>query len=285
MMSTATIAAPVERRGLSAAGIIRAEWIKLRTVRSTLWCYGLLILLIVGVGLLVAALSDFGGLPVTGDAARSLVVSLSTGGLNVAVLIVAVLGSLIITGEYSTGMIRSTFAAVPQRTGAIAAKAAVLASTTFVATSVGIWLAALVTWPILEGKGVEVQLTDPSVFMPMLGGAVYVTMIALLAFGFGTMLRSTAGALATVLGLIMVAPLILQLLAALTQAEWVANVYALLPQIAGGSLFTFAGENALQAPAQEGVITLNGWGAFGVLAAWDAIVLAAALVLVKRRDA
>lgn len=283
MMSTATIAAPIKRRGLSAAGILRAEWIKLRTVRSTVWCYGLLILLIVGVGLLVAALSDFGGMPVTGDAARSLVVSLSTGGLNVVVLIVAVLGSLIITGEYSTGMIRSTFAAVPQRTGAIAAKAAVLASTTFAATSVGIWLAALVTWPILEGKGVEVQLTDPSVFMPMLGGAVYVTMIALLAFGFGTMLRSTAGALATVLGLIMVAPLILQLLAALTQAEWVTNVYALLPQIAGGSLFTFVGESA-PAPVQQG-ITLNGWGAFGVLAAWDAIVLAVALVLVKRRDA
>ncbi|HWL01642.1 MAG TPA: ABC transporter permease, partial [Microbacteriaceae bacterium] len=156
ILSTAT---PVTGR-LSAAGIIRSEWIKLRTVRSTLWCYGLLVLLIVGVGVLIASLSDFGGGTVAGESARSIVVGMNTAGLNIAVLIVAVLGSLIITGEYSTGMIRSTFGAVPHRTGALAAKAVVLAATTFVATSVGLWLSALVTWPILASKGVEVQLGD-----------------------------------------------------------------------------------------------------------------------------
>ncbi len=284
-MSTATITAPTKVTGrLTAAGIVRSEWIKLRTVRSTVWCYGLLIVLVVGVGLLISSLGDFGTGDITGDAAGSIVVTAATAGLNIAVLIVAVLGSLIITGEYSTGMIRSTFAAVPKRTGALAAKAAVLAASTFVATSAGIWLSALVTWPILAGKGVEVDLGDSAVFMPLLGGAVYVTMIALLAFGFGTILRSTAGSLATVLGLLMVAPLILQLLGGLTHAEWVTDLGSLLPRDAGGQLFAFAGPSVIPTPSSGG-LDLNGWGGFGVLAAWDVIVLAVALIQVKRRDA
>lgn len=285
-MTAATApASTTVREKLSAAGIIRSEWIKLRTVRSTLWCYSLLILLLVGAGILIASFIDLGGTSITGDAAGSAVVGITTAGLNVAVLIVAVLGSLIITGEYATGMIRSTFAAVPHRTGALAAKAVVLAATTFVATSVGIWLSALVAWPILSGKGVEVQLGDPAVFLPLLGGAVYVTMIALLAFGFGTIMRSTAGALATVLGLILVAPTLLQLLGVLTQAEWASTIGALLPQNAGSQLYSYDGASAFAAPSADDGLTLNGWGGFGVLAAWDAIVLGVALILAKRRDA
>ena len=271
---------------LSAAGVIRSEWIKLRSVRSTIWCYGLLILLVIGVGVLISSFSDFGGRAVTGDSARSIVVSVNTAGLNISVLIVAVLGALIITGEYSTGMIRSTFAAVPRRTGAIAAKAIVLAVSTFIATSVGIWGSALATWPILAGKDVEVQLGEPSVFMPLLGGAVYVTMIALLAFGFGIILRSTAGTLATVLGLLLVAPIIVQLLSSLTQgADWVTTVSALLPGSAGGKLFGYASDSVASVGDTGGGLVLNGWGGFGVLAAWDVVVLAIAMILVKRRDA
>lgn len=275
---------PPMRAKLSAAGVIRSEWIKLRTVRSTLWCYGILILLIAGIGVLVASLSDVGAAGLTGDAAGSLVVGLNTVGLNIAVLIVAVLGSLIITGEYSTGMIRSTFAAVPGRTGALAAKGFVLAVSTFVATSVGIWLSVLVSTPILAGKGVDVDLADPAVFLPLLGGAVYVAMIALLAFGFGALLRNTAGALAMVLGIMLIAPLILQMLAGLVQADWVTSISTLLPQSAGGHLFAFDGGGTV-APTASGALTLNGWGGFGVLAAWDALVLASAWILVKRRDA
>lgn len=284
-MATATAPAPAAVRGqLSAVGVLRSEWIKLRTVRSTLWCYGLLIVFIVGLGILVASLSDFGSDGMTGDEAGSTVVGILTGGVIVAVLIVAVLGSLVVTGEYSTGMIRSTFAAVPHRTGALAAKAVVLAATTFAATSAGIWLCALMIWPILSNRGVEVQLGDPSVFLPLLGGALYVTMIALLALGFGTILRSTAGALATVLGIIMIAPVILQLLGGLTQAEWVSDIGALLPQNAGSHLYAYGGEQPITTAPNEG-LTLNGWQAFGVLAAWDGLVGAVALMLVKRRDA
>jgi ABC-2 type transport system permease protein len=294
--SPAVAARPAVGASLCAAGIVRSEWIKLRTVRSSLWCYGLLIVSIVGIGALIASLADLhngalaGGaalgtdMVIDGDPARAIVVGLNTGGLHVAVLIVAVLGCLIITGEYSTGMIRSTFAAAPQRTGAVTAKAIVLAVTAFVATTVGIWLSALVSWPILAGKHIAVDLGAPSVFLPLLGGALYITMIALLAFGFGTILRSTAGALATVLGLMLVAPVILQLLSALTHAEWVSNVSALLPQNAGSHLFEYQNPSAF-GPAESAGWTLNGWEGFGVLLAWVVVVLGIALIRVKRRDA
>lgn len=297
MTTTPAVAArPAVGGSLSAAGIVRSEWIKLRTVRSTLWCYGMLIVLVVGVGTLIASLANFGdgdypggGAPlgngtITGDAAGSIVVGLNTAGLNVAVLIVAVLGSLIITGEYSTGMIRSTFTAAPRRTGALTAKGVVLAVTAFVATTIGVWLSALITWPILSGKHIDVELGDPSVFLPLLGGAVYITMIALLAFGFGTILRSTAGSLATVLGLMLVAPIILELLSALTGARWVAHVSELLPQNAGSYLFAYDGASVFGPSNPDGWIT-NGWQGFGVLVAWNLVVLGIALVRVKRRDA
>jgi ABC-2 type transport system permease protein len=293
--SSAVAARPAVGASLSAAGIVRSEWIKLRTVRSTLWCYGLLIVLVVGVSTLIASLAnfgdgDFGGAPlgsgvaITGDAAGSIVVGLNTAGLNIAVLIVAVLGSLIITGEYSTGMIRSTFAAAPKRTGALTAKGLVLAATAFLATVVGVWLSALITWPILSGKSIAVQLGDPYVFLPLLGGAVYITMIALLAFGFGAILRSTAGSLATVLGLMLVAPVILQLLGAITNARWVSHVSELLPQNAGSHLFDYRGASAFGG-SDPGSWVTNGWQGFGVLAAWNLVVLGVALIRVKRRDA
>lgn len=297
MTTTQITSAPATLgKPLSASGIVRSEWIKLRTVRSSLWCYGLLIVAIVGIGLLIASLSNFhneelpggGNLPagasIGGDLARSIVVGLNTGGLHVAVLIAAVLGCLIITGEYSTGMIRSTFAAVPRRTGALAGKAIVLAVTMFLATAVGIWVSAIVTWPILSGKHVAVDLGEPSVFLPLIGGALYITMIALLAFGFGTILKSTAGALATVLGLILVAPVILELLSALTHAKWVSNVSALLPQNAGSHLFEYKNMNPF-GPSDAGGWSLNGWEGFGVLLAWLVVVLGFALIRVKRRDA
>lgn len=294
MTTAQTIEAPaVLGSQLSASGIVRSEWIKLRTVRSSLWCYGLLIASVVGIGVLVASLAnvrveavhDGAAVAITGDLARDIVASTSTDGLHLAVLIVAVLGSLIITGEYSTGMIRATFGAVPRRTGALAGKAVVLAVTTFVAALIGIWTSALITWPILAAKNVAVELGEPSVFLPLIGGALYLTMIALLAFALGTILRSTAGALATVLGLILVAPVILEILRALTEATWVANVSAVLPQNAGSHLFTYGDGGGGFGPSAPGAWTLNGWQGFAVLLAWDVVLLAIALIQVKRRDA
>jgi ABC-2 type transport system permease protein len=289
-MTTTTTTADLTGAHLTFPRIVRSEWIKLRTIRSTVWCYGLIILLTIGFGLLGAAAGSTSGTP-TAEASRQATVLVGTIGVSFSQLIVAVLGVLIISGEYSTGMIRSTFTAVPGRLSAIFAKLAVLAVTTFVVSFVAIWLTALTTAPILSGKGYDVQLSDSSVFMPMLGGSIYLTLVAVLAFTIGTILRSSAGGIASALGLLLVLPIIAGIASSVTRAVWISNVAAFLPSSAGGQLYTYATAadttQAAQrgAPTVSGAITLDGWQGFLVLLAWVVAGLIVATILIKRRDA
>lgn len=278
--SPASAASAVTHARLSFPGVVRSEWIKLRTVRSTLWCYGIMIVLSVGFGLL--ATRREGTEAVTGAAANGLVVSVDTVGVTIGELILAVLGVLVISGEYGTGMIRSTFAAVPKRIPAVLAKAVVLALTTFVVSLVSIWLTVLVTTPILSGADVSVDIGDSSVFMPLLGGSVFLTLIALLAFSFGLLLRSTAAGISATFGLLLVLPILTEVVYRLTNLNWLQNVSTVLPGSAGGNLYAYG--TSVQA-STSGLLTLNGWGGFFILLAWVVVIGGIASVLVKRRDA
>ena len=121
------------KMNLSFPRVVRSEWIKLRTLRSTVWSFAIIVLLTVGFGLLLAATFDTSTSAIVGvDAENSFAVSVATLGVNFTQLVAAVLGVLIISGEYTTGMIRSTFAAVPTRLPAFFAKVLVLAVSTFV---------------------------------------------------------------------------------------------------------------------------------------------------------
>jgi len=113
--------------GLTFGGILRSEWIKLRSLRSTIWCYSILVAITFGLGLLFAAAltSQADGMPLNHDAQQAFVVQVATLSISLSQLVVVVLGALVITGEYGTGMIRSTFAAVPSRVPAVVAKALV----------------------------------------------------------------------------------------------------------------------------------------------------------------
>jgi ABC-2 type transport system permease protein len=289
-MTTTTTAADLTGAHLTFPRIVRSEWIKLRTIRSTVWCFGLIILLTIGFALLGASAGAPTGHP-DAEASRQATVLVGTIGVSFSQLIIGVLGVLIISGEYSTGMIRATFTAVPGRLSAIFAKLAVLAVTTFVVSIVAIWLAALITAPILSGKGYDVQLSDPAVYMPLLGGSVYLTLIAILSFAIGSILRSSAGGIATALGLLLVLPIIANIAARVTNAVWISNVGAFLPASAGGQLYTYATaanttvEQQRGAPVLSGAITLDGWQGFFVLLAWTVAGLIIATILVKRRDA
>lgn len=290
-MTTATLS-PGRLDGirLTFGGAMHSEWIKLRSLRSTVWCYGLVVLLTVGFGLLLAlTFSRQSGSPLPDAGQHHLQVQLATLGVNFTQLIVAVLGVLVIGGEYGTGMIRSTFIAVPGRLGAFFAKAIVLAVTTFVVGIVSIVLAAVVAWPVASGKGVTVSPFDPSVLMPLLGGAGYLTLIAVLAFGFGSILRNSAGGIATILGLVLVVPTVLQIISGLTKATWVANVAAFLPSTAGGRLFEYVDPSTVSETADQsakaGLVYLEPWQGGLVLLAWVAAGLILGAVLTKRRDA
>jgi len=287
--STLTPATPtassLDHIRLRFTGIVRSEWIKLRSLRSTMWCYGLIVLLTIGFGLLLALTITVPQQTTSADQQNAALVQVATLGVNFTQLIVAVLGALVITGEYSTGMIRSTFAAAPGRLGAYIGKALVLAVSTFVVGLISIVGAGLVALPVLVGKGVHPDMFDWSVLLPLIGGAGYLTLIALLAFTFGSILRASAGAIASVLGLLLVVPTILQIVSSLTRAAWIQNISAFLPSTAGGKIFGYQAATAAPAASTPGVVDLTSWEGLAVLIGWVVVFGIIGAVLLKRRDA
>ncbi len=288
--------APSHRQSnVSFLRVVNSEWIKLRTLRSTLWSFAIIVLLTVGFGLLLAGTFDnSSSADLDLDSQNSFAVSVATLGVNFTQLVAAVLGVLIISGEYTTGMIRSTFAAVPRRLPAFFAKVLVLAVSTFVVGLFSIVVTALVTIPILSSKGINANLLDGEVMRALLGGAGYLTLIAILAFGFGAILRSSAGGIASALGLILVLPPILSIVSALTNATWVQNVSVFLPSDAGSQMFALGGGAAFgggpprpggATEAASDLLTLDATQGLLVLLAWVVVLLVTAAVLTKRRDA
>ncbi|MEP6844000.1 MAG: ABC transporter permease subunit [Pseudolysinimonas sp.] len=287
---------------LSFGGELRSEWIKLRTLRSTLWCYVIIVVLTIGLGLLIAS-----ALPVptgaaasttaTHDVQQSTWVTVSTLGISFAQLVSAVLGALVITGEYGTGMIRSTFAAVPKRLPAVVAKALVFGVTTFLVSLVALVATALVTAPLLPAKNITPDFGDGKIWLALVGGAGYVALIGLLAFGIGLIIRNSAGGIAAALGLVLVVPTIFQVLSLVTRAEWPANIAAFLPSSAGAKLYAYPGAVAESlAPSRPGspaataasavnTITLDSWQGLLVLLGWVVVAFIIGAILVKRRDA
>ncbi len=195
--------------GLTFARVVASEWVKFRTLRSTVWTLVVTVLLMVGIAVLAAWGMTEGG--AGGDSTVGAFAT--TAGVNVAQLSVAVLGVLIITGEYTTGMVRSTFAAVPHRLPALAAKAIVLVATVLVVGAVSVALAYVATLPFLSGTALQIDLADGETLRVLGGTPLYLAGIALLSLAFGALLRHSAGALAAVLGLLLV----------------VENVFALIP--------------------------------------------------------
>lgn len=266
---------------LSFPHLVRSEWIKLRSIRSTFWCYAILVLVTIGMAALVGANTNSGGDQMPTDIANGTLVNVNTVGVLLSSLVVGVLGVLIITGEYGTGQVRSTFTADPRRTGVILAKAVVLAVTTFVVSAVATWIGVLISLPLLAGNGVEPEIGNPSVFLPILGSSVYLTLLALLAYGIGLLVRSSAGGIAITLGILLVLPVILSLMAGLMNLEWPVNIMKFLPDQAGSQLFAYSYDG--QEASQDDIV-LNGWGGFGVLAAEVLVVGALALTVARRRD-
>jgi ABC-type transport system involved in multi-copper enzyme maturation permease subunit len=266
---------------LSFPHLVRSEWIKLRSIRSTFWCYAILVLVTIGMAALVGANTNSGGDQMPTDIANGTLVNVNTVGVLLSSLVVGVLGVLIITGEYGTGQVRSTFTADPRRTGVILAKAVVLAVTTFVVSAVATWIGVLISLPLLAGNGVEPEIGSPSVFLPILGSSVYLTLLALLAYGIGLLVRSSAGGIAITLGILLVLPVVLSLMAGLMNLEWPINIMKFLPDQAGSQLFAYSYDG--QEASQDDIV-LNGWGGFGVLAAEVLVVGALALTVARRRD-
>ncbi len=294
MSTTTTRVEATTRHDLSLGAIVHSEWIKLRSIRSTWWLLTLMVVITVGIGIQMSASTSFiwleGGMSQAGQQAAG--VNAITSAVDLNLLVVCVLGVLVIVGEYSSGMIRSSFAAVPRRVPVLLAKALVLAGAVLVVGAVALAITIPISVAILAGNGVDVRLDDVDYWRGMIGGIVYLALIALIAFGLGAIFRSTVGGIAASIGLVLIVPIGLGLAAGgLADQVWLQNATRLLPFNLGRALYTHPGQDdyvtlgAEAEPAPSGLWALEPWqGAIG-LAAWAVVVFAVAIVAVRRRDA
>ncbi|MCS7483435.1 ABC transporter permease [Umezawaea endophytica] len=280
-MSTMTLEAPAvvpplakPDIRLSFRGVLRSEWVKLRSVRSSAFTLLGAAFAMLAAGLIFASTIGSGGDgPGPGGGGVADPTSIALSGVMITQLIIGVLGVMAVSSEYSTGMIRSTLTGVPSRLPVLAAKVAVVVGavfTTMLAVSVVVFLGAQA---IMSGADLPTAaLGDPGVLRAIVGSAAALTGVAVMGVAFGSILRGTAGAISTLFALVFLAPGLGQLL---LPTSWRDDVLKYLPSNASGS-FT----SVVPDPSALGTTA----GAL-VFAAWVAVPLVVAAVLLRRRDA
>jgi ABC-2 type transport system permease protein len=251
--------------------VVRSEWTKLRSVPSTAWSLLAAVTLIVGFGALYSVLRVTR--PPTGPEAVAAFdpTAVSLTGVQLAQLAIGVLGVLLVAGEYATGTIRVSLAAVPRRLPVLWGKAIVFALTTLLLCLPATLAAFLVGQSILSAERLDTSLGQPGVARAVLGSALFLSAVGLLGLGLGALLRSTAGAVAALFGLLF-GP---QLLAGLLPAAWSDKLYPYLPVPAGAAVANVRPDPAALAP----------WSGFGLFCLYTAVVLALAAWQLRRRDA
>ncbi|RSM58452.1 ABC transporter permease [Actinoplanes sp. ATCC 53533] len=248
--------------------VVRAELTKFRSVSSTSWSLLSAVALIVGFGVMysMVRVSRPPADPAGFDA-----VGVSLSGVQVAQFAVGVLGVLVITNEYANGLIRTTFAAVPRRAPVLWGKATVLAAGVFTLSLPAVLGAFLTGQSVLSAEHLDMSLGQRGVARAIVGAALYLSVVALLGLGLGTILRRTAGGVAAVIG-VLLGP---QLLTGFLPAEIADEVYRWLPSPAGLAITAARPDSTLLSP----------WAGFAVFLLYTAIVLALGAWRLHRRDA
>ena len=276
-MSSAAVSVSIprlaERSRVTQARVVLSEWTKFVSLRSTLWSLGVGVLLTIAFPIVFAAVtgSHWSHMSASDRAGRH-PLDIALAGVNVAQLAIAVLGVLVITGEYSTGMIRSTLIAVPKRLPVLWAKLAVHAVVSFVLLVPSVLIGFFASQAILSRHHIlQISFGAPGVARSVLGGAVYVMLVGIFALGIGAIVRSTAGGIATFAGIFFVIPPLMNIL----PASWNDAISKYLPSEAGRQLFSL----------HQGAHSLSPlWGGL-LLLGYCAAAIAAAAVLFVRRDA
>ena len=259
-------AAPATTVGFE--NLLRSEWTKLRSLRSTYWSATCIVLATVGLGIFMGArwAHQSGPIPPGFDSTNT-----SLSGVYLAQIIVGALGVLTISSEYATGMIRATFSAVPQRRTLLAAKAVVLALATLALAEVVGFAAFLSCQALLQNKGVGVSLGDPGALRSVVGAGLYLTATALLGFGLGAAIRHTAGGLSAFFGLLFAPSAIVDLLPTHLRNDLIHY----MPANAGAQIFTIDNVKGALGP----------WAGLGVFCLYAVAALVVGFVLTSVRDA
>ncbi len=252
--------------------VLLSEWTKLRSVRSTKWSLAVGFLLTIAFPVIFAFVtsSHWGTMSPHERASRS-PLDIALAGVNVAQLAIAVLGVLLITAEYSTGSIRSTFTAVPKRLPVLWAKLLDYAVVSFVLIVPAVLVSFFASQAILARHHIlQISFTHAGVARAVIGGAIYVMLVGIFALAVGAMVRNTAGGIATFAGIFFVLPPLMNIL----PLSWNNAISQYLPSDAGRQLFSL----------QHAAHTLTPLAGGLLFAGYCAAALAIAAVLLVRRD-
>jgi ABC-2 type transport system permease protein len=264
-MTPATVAGPVTQ-----VRVVRAEWTKLRALRSTRWSALSAIVLIVGLGAIVGG----SGTPYRISGSNTAAVGISTALLGVlfAQLVVGLVGVLSFSGEYGTGMIRATLAVVPSRLPVLWAKVIVLAGLVLPVTMACAFLDYFAATAIESSRGGSAFfLSDPGVLRTVVGSSLYLTVVVIIGLALGALLRKTAAGLSVFAAVFFVIPIVVQVL-----PHNITGFASYLPSNAGGALW---GDPQTTAHA------LSPWTGFACLCGYAIVLTALAAWQLRRRDA
>jgi len=253
------------------ANVLRSEWTKLRSVRSTYWTAAVAVVASLLVGILVTIQQEHNFINHKDSLEGFDPVSTVLTGFFLAQVAIGALGVMTISSEYGTGMIRATLGAVPQRRALLAAKGLVFLVSVFVVAEILSFTAFAVSMPILHPSGADVSLGDPGIFRAVFGGGLYLTAVGLLGFGLGALVRHTAGALSAFFGVMFASTALVDLL----PTNWRNDIINYMPINAGSQIITVQPTSGALSP----------WHGLIVLTCYGVAATAAAFVLITRRDA
>jgi ABC-2 type transport system permease protein len=252
--------------------VLASEWAKLWSLRSTWITLGLGLLFVVAFGLIATSRYksgiDSGNLD--SDFADSTTVSLSLFGTNFAQLALGVLGVLVTAGEYSTGMIRSTLAAVPRRLPVLWSKAAVFGLVALVVGTLGAFVTFLIGSGIVSGTPAAMSLSHAGVLRSLLGAGLYLGLVGVIGAALGALLRSVAGGISVLVATLMLIPGLISLL----PSSWQNDISPYLPSNAGQAMFSLTHDSTTLSPGAGLLVFL----------CWTALALGGAAYRLVRSD-
>jgi ABC-type transport system involved in multi-copper enzyme maturation permease subunit len=287
-LSVAPAQAPTLRANLPAAkgragfaGALRSEFTKITSLRSTMATLLGIMVVTIGLSTLVAwgvstqitsQLDHPTGRqpfdPSTFDAVQS-----SMFGLIFGQLVIAVIGAMVVTGEYGNGMIRTSLTAQPRRMVTLAAKLCVFTAVALVTGLISSFSSYFIGQRFYSGVGLNVGLGDSNVLRAVIGGGLMLAVAGLLAFGLGLILRHTAGAITSAVGVLFVSVILFQFI----PSNWGAHIERWVPFFAGSAIWSRT--------VQDPTLMWSAWAEFGVFAGYAALAIAVGTFLFKKRDA
>jgi len=252
--------------------VVVSEWTKLRSLRSTLWSLFVAVVFTIGLPCVFATVTAVRWSHMSlHERLDRHPLEIATAGVNLSQLAIGVLGVLIITGEYSTGMIRASFGAVPKRLPVLWAKIAVFAAVTFALMLPSVILGFVGSQAILRNHHIlQLSFTHPGVARTVIGGAVYLMLIGVFCLGLGAIVRNTAGGITFFAAIMFVIPPLLNIL----PTSWNNAINPYLPSSAGNSIFTLHPDAHSLAP----------WPGFLLFLGYTALSIGIGAVLLLRRD-